>query len=328
MPEGDTIFRTARALNRALAGHTVTVFESVYPALMRVDEDAPLAGRAVVGVKALGKHLLIEFSGGLTLRTHLRMNGRWHLYQQGEPWHAPRSAVRVVIATARHVAVAFDVQVAEFVTARGLARHAVMAALGPDLLSETFDEGEALRRLDRAGEMTVAEAVLNQRIVAGIGNVFKCEILFVCRISPFRPVASLSDEERVALLRCARRLLTANVAEGSERPPAPYAFRRTTPFVNPGARLWVYGRPGRPCRRCGSAILSRKQGPDARLTFWCPLCQPQPQEPGMTPSAERASGDVSAGGVGRNAGLAAARTRSRVRGRVREPTLRPGGKLR
>ncbi len=274
MPEGDTIFCAARTLRRALAGRTVTAFESVYPALTRVDEDAPLAGRVITGVRAIGKNLLIEFSGGLTLRTHLRMNGRWHLYRQGAPWRAPRPAARVVITTAAHVAVAVDVQVAEFVATQALARHAAIAALGPDLLAEEFDEREALRRLRRAGDRVVAEALLDQRIVAGIGNVFKSEVLFVREISPTRTVGSLSDDEQRLLLQAARRLLRANVADvaGSAAPPG-RLLRRTTHLTDPAARLWVYGRAGRPCRRCGSPVRSRKQGLAARLTYWCPRCQ-------------------------------------------------------
>ncbi len=147
MPEGDTIFRSARTLNRALAGRTVTGFATALPALQRVHDDHPLVGRTVVGARSVGKHLLIEFSGGLLLHTHMRMSGRWDLYRPGERWRRPPAAMRVVVTTDAFVAVAFDVPVAEWVSERDLARHAVLRALGPDLLGRPFDPTEAIRRL-------------------------------------------------------------------------------------------------------------------------------------------------------------------------------------
>jgi endonuclease-8 len=274
VPEGDTIFRLARALDRALAGQTVTSFESVYPALTRVVEDTSVVGQTITRVRSAGKHLLMEFSSGLVLRTHLRMNGRWRLYQKGERLRAPRAAVRVAIGTRDWVAAALDVQVAEFASARSPARHGRVAALGPDLLDPTFDAREATTRLRRHKGASIAEAILDQRVMAGVGNVFKSEVLFVARIDPFRRVSALSDAEVQAVITAARRLLAMNAQEGPAeiRPPGG-AFRRTTPFVNPAARLWVYGRTGRPCRRCGAPIRSRKQGLDVRFTFWCPSCQ-------------------------------------------------------
>ncbi len=272
MPEGDTIFRTARTLNRALAGHAVTRFDSPLPALMRVHEDERITGRTIVAVRPAGKHLLIEFSGDLVLHTHMRMNGQWHIYRPGERWRRPHSSMRVVIETAEFVAVGFDVPVAEFLRSRDLARHRQISRLGPDLLSETFDETAALERLHAVPNLSVGEALLDQRVMAGVGNVFKCEVLFVCGVDPFRTVGSLGDEDARRLVRTARDLLVANT--GDQRAPgAVRAYRRTTRFANPEARLWVYGRGGRPCRRCGTPIASRKQGESARLTYWCPRCQ-------------------------------------------------------
>jgi endonuclease-8 len=274
MPEGDTVYRLARALDRALAGQTVTSFESVYPALTRINEDMPVVGRTVTGVRSAGKHLLMEFSSGLVLRTHLRMNGRWRLYRQGESRHGLRGAVRIVIGTCEWVAVAFDVQVAEFASAPSLTRRGPVASLGPDLLDASFDESEAAVRLRRQAEADIAEVVLDQRVMAGIGNVFKSEVLFVARVDPFRKVSALADAEVRAVIAAARRLLAMNARQGTaELLPPRVAFRRTTPYADPAARLWVYGRAGRRCRRCGTPIRSCKQGLGARLTFWCPTCQ-------------------------------------------------------
>lgn len=274
MPEGDTIFRAARTLHLALAGRTVTTFETVLPALQRVHDDHPIVGRTVTGVRAMGKHLLVEFSGGLLLRTHMRMNGSWHIYRPGERWQRPRGSMRVVVGNDEYLAVAFDVPVAEMLPARDLRRHRQLASLGPDLLAADFDPVEAVRRLLARGDTSVADALLDQRVMAGVGNVFKSEVLFVCGVDPFRRVASLSEEDAASLVQKSRELLKANVMD-SVRTTAPTwgGGRRTTGRMDPKARLWVYGRGGEPCRRCGTPVASRKQGRDARLTFWCPQCQ-------------------------------------------------------
>jgi endonuclease VIII len=269
MPEGDTIFRAAATLHRALAGEVVTRFETVLPKLARVDEDRPVAGRTVESAEAAGKHLLLRFSGGLVLRTHMRMNGSWHLYRPGERWRRPRLAMRIVVETAPFVAVGFDVPVAEFLEGPAVARQRELRALGPDLLAPAFDAEEAARRIRARPGDAIADAVLNQRALAGAGNVFKSEILFVAGVSPFRTVASLSDEELRDVLAHARRLLRANA--GEESAPG----RRTTGAWDRSARLWVYGRGGEACRRCGDAVRFARQGRDARGTYWCPTCQPE-----------------------------------------------------
>ena len=274
MPEGDTIFRAARTLHRALAGRTVTRFESVFPALTRVHEDTPITGRTVSSVSAAGKHVLISLSGGLVLRTHMRMNGSWHIYRPGETWQRPRRDMRIVLGTADFVAVGFSIPVAEWIREDRIAKHDELRRLGPDLLGETFDEGEAKTRLRARGATAIADALLNQRVMAGIGNVYKSEVLFGCRVSPFVTVASLSDEQIECLVTTARRYLRANVTEGLAAMTTYMGFRRTTRRDDPTERLWVYGRVGEPCRRCGTPIKIAKQGRDARLTYWCPTCQP------------------------------------------------------
>lgn len=273
MPEGDTIFRAARTLHRALAGDIVTRFDSVLPALTRIDEDAPLAGRTIERVSATGKHLLMHFSGDLVLRTHMRMNGSWHIYRPGERWRRPRRDMRIVVATERFEAVGFNVPVAEFVKAGELERHDDLRKLGPDLLADSFDGSEAVRRMRERPSSAIADVLLNQRILAGIGNVYKSELLFMCRVDPWTPVGRLSDERLSELIETARRILQANVGDHLAAMTTYTGYRRTTNRSDPSQRLWVYGRGGKPCRRCGTAIAVRKHGDDARLTYWCQKCQ-------------------------------------------------------
>jgi endonuclease-8 len=224
-------------------------------------------------VSSAGKHVLMGFSGDLVLRTHMRMNGSWHVYRPGERWQRPRRDMRILVATDAFVAVGFNIPVAEFIEAGRLDRHRELARLGPDLLDKESDGAEAIRRLRARGGTPIADALLNQRVLAGIGNVYKCEVLFACGVSPFATIGQLDDPQLACLVQTARKFLTANVA-GRLAPMTTYAgLRRTTRRDDPTARLWVYGRARLPCRRCGTAIRLQKQGPDARLTYWCPACQ-------------------------------------------------------
>jgi endonuclease-8 len=272
MPEGDTIFRAARTLHRALAGSRVTRFESMFPALTRVDHDRPLADRTVESVSSRGKHLLMTFSGDLILRTHMRMHGSWHIYRPGERWQRPARDMRILIATCDFVAVAFNVPVAEFLTAQEMSRHKELQALGPDLLADGFDGADVLQRMQTRQDEAIADVLLNQRIVAGIGNEFKSEILFVAGVDPFRRVATLSRDELERIIQAARTALRASVLTRSQT-LSPAFGRRTTRSLDPRQSLWVYGRGGKPCRSCGTAISVKKAGVDARLTYWCPRCQ-------------------------------------------------------
>ncbi len=275
MPEGDTIFRAARTLQRALAGQVVTRFETVLPHLARVHEDSPITGRTVDLVDSNGKWLMMHFSGDLILLTHMLMSGSWHIYRPGEPWQRSRYHMRVLIGTADILAVAFNVPIAEFHTEKTLGARAGFSKLGPDVLKSAFDEAAAVAKLHSRPELEIAVALLTQSVLAGIGNVFKSEVCFACGIHPFRSVASLSTHELEKVVAASRKLMLANVAETSGDRILTYTgFRRTTGRSDPSERLWVYGRVGQPCRRCGTAIESRKQGEDARITFWCPQCQP------------------------------------------------------
>jgi len=266
MPEGDTIFRTATVLRRALVGEEVREARAQpRPGLNRVPRLERLVGRTVEAVEARGKHLLIRRSGGLSLRTHLRMRGSWHRYRPGEAWRLPSARATCVIATDTAVAVCFDAPEAELLTDADLARHRALRTLGPDLLGRSFDAGAAVARLRERAAMPLAEALLDQRAVAGIGNVYKSEICFLEGLDPWAPVSAVSDSALLHLVSTARRLLLANAGGGR---------RVTTGIPVPGSSLWVYGRAGRPCRRCGTAVRGRRQGEQGRMTYWCSRCQP------------------------------------------------------
>ena len=278
MPEGDTIFRAARTLNRALAGRRVVRFESVLPALTRIHDDAPITGRSIESVTAAGKHILMRFSpfeasGGLVLRTHMRMNGSWHIYRPGERWQRPRRDMRIVVATDAFEAVGFNIPVAEFLQGRAIEQQVDLRLMGPDLLGETFDEADAIRRLRGRGDLEIADALLNQRVVAGIGNVYKSEVLFLSRVNPRRKVGSLTDAQLRGMLETARTHLKANVADRTSAIVTYRGYRRTRGSLDAGESLYVYGRARKPCRTCGTPIRVDAQGPHVRLTYWCPSCQ-------------------------------------------------------
>jgi endonuclease VIII len=275
MPEGDTIFRAARTLHRALAGAKVTGFESVFPNLERVEIDSPLTGRTIGRVEANGKWLLIYFSGDLILLTHMLMSGSWHIYRPGESWRRSHQDMRIVIRTDKILAVAFALQIAEFHTAASLRRRRGFNRVGPSVLAEKYDDTEILRRLRNKPNADVGDALLDQSVFAGVGNVFKSEICFACGVNPFRKVETLSVSELSCLVSTARKFLVANITETSGDHVVTYiGIRRTTGRVDREENLWVYRRVGQPCRRCGTPIESRKQGEGARTTFWCPICQP------------------------------------------------------
>jgi endonuclease VIII len=281
MPEGDTIFRAARSLDRILTGRRLTRFELRTPGRPVAACRQPALGERITSVRAEGKHLLISFEGGLTLHTHMQMTGSWHAYRPGERWKKKPAAARVVLEVAEEaepdvpvaVAVCFSAPIVELIDEP--AAHPHLAALGPDLCRPDADLAEAVARLDRLPSGTeIGNALLDQRVAAGVGNVYKSEVLFACGVDPFRTVATLTPALRLGLFETAARFLRANLGSGA----------RTT--VDGG--LAVYGRAGRPCRRCGTRIESRRQGEAARTTYWCPTCQPGPRnEPVSRPSSRR-----------------------------------------
>jgi endonuclease-8 len=263
MPEGDTIAQSARTLAGVLVGRTVSGFQSVVTGVEARAATLGVVGSQVTAVESRGKHLLIHVSGGAVLRTHMRMTGAWHLYRVGSRWQKPEYLARVVLEAGDVLAVCFSAPEVELLSTREAATNAGLERLGPDLLAADFDEAEALARLRAAGQQQIADALLDQSIVAGIGNVYKSEILFIERVSPFASVASLDDATLQRLLLTAQRQLRRNV--GSDQ-------RRTTAGRQRSA-LWAYDRAGRPCARCGTPIRRVLQGQHARSTYWCPVCQ-------------------------------------------------------
>jgi endonuclease-8 len=265
MPEGDTIFRTATVLRAVLIGRTITAARAqARPGIRRVPDLDRLVGACVTGVEPRGKHLLIGFDTGFTLRTHLRMTGSWHRYRPDEPWKLPKRQASVVLETADSIAVCFNAPTVELLSDAELARQPTLAALGPDLLAPDFEADVAVKRFHDRGTAELGEALLDQRVVAGIGNVYKSEVCFIERLSPWRPVGELDDPTLRRVLATARRLLRANIGGGA---------RVTTGGARGAGPLWVYGRAGRPCRRCGRLIEARRQGELFRTTYWCPGCQ-------------------------------------------------------
>jgi len=279
MPEGDTIYRAARALQQAIGGKVVTGFETGLAKLARVNDDAPLAGRTVEKVESRGKWCLIYFSGDLTLLTHMLMTGSWHLYRPGERWRVGRNQMRVVIRTAEWEAVGFNIPVAEFHTARSLERNSEVPTLGPDILSDRFTVEEGVERLAAYGrenpDAEVAVVLLNQRVLAGLGNVYKSEVAFAAGVNPFRAMKTITQREMEVMVEVAQRYMKANVMDGKGGGIVTYSGnRRTTHAMDREERLWVYRRLGQECRRCGASVMMRKQGVQARSTYWCPDCQP------------------------------------------------------
>lgn len=262
MPEGDTIWRTARSLDAALAGREVTAFASTIPAVASAAERLRIVGRRVLRVESRGKHLLVRFEGGPVLHAHQGMNGAWRVRPAGTA-RASWASARARIDTAEVTAACFASPVVELLSDRRAREHPALARLGPDLLDPAFDPTVARRRLRARAEAEIGVALLDQTALAGIGNVFKSETLFLCGLPPRARVRDLDDEALARLVETARGLLLRNLGSGP---------RRTTSPFTPGL-AWVYGRSGRPCRRCGTAIGRLVQGDPPRATYWCPRCQ-------------------------------------------------------
>ncbi|MFD7866553.1 DNA-formamidopyrimidine glycosylase family protein [Streptomyces sp. NPDC059783] len=273
MPEGDTVLQTAKRLHGALAGQELTRSDLRVPRFATAD----LSGRGVLEVAARGKHLLTRVEGGLTLHSHLRMDGAWRVFAQGERWRGgPAHQIRAILSTATHTAVGYRLPVLELLRTEDEER--AVGHLGPDLLGPGWDPDLALRNLLAAPARPLGEALLDQRNLAGIGNIYKCELCFMARATPWLPVGELPPRTAALLVTTAKQLLEANqdrpvrITTAAVRPrtgtgPAPRPRR-------PVDDLWVYGRAHRPCLRCGTPVRTAEQ--DARPTYWCPHCQTGP----------------------------------------------------
>jgi endonuclease-8 len=260
VPEGDTVWRAARQLHAALAGRILAVSDFRVPRYATTS----LAGRAVTEAVPRGKHLLTRVEGGVTVHTHLKRDGSWRIGPAGR-YPSRDHRIRLILANSEQQAVGYLLGIVEVLPTA--AEDRAVGHLGPDLLGPDWDAAEAVRRLAAQPARPAAEALMDQSNLAGIGNVYKSETLFLRGISPWQPVGAVPDLP--AVVELARQLLEVN----KER-----VDRVTTGSRAPGEQAWVYGRAGRPCRRCGTTIRRANQGPAAqeRITFWCPRCQPAP----------------------------------------------------
>ncbi len=263
MPEGDTVYAAARRL-RVLDGHVVTTSDFRVPQHATAD----LVGATVVTTVSRGKHLLTRFapadaSPPITLHTHLKMEGVWHVHAPGSRWRRPAFEARVVLRTAAHEAVGFALGVVELVPTAEEDR--VVGHLGPDLLGPDWDEDEAVRRMIADPERPVGEVLLDQRCLAGVGSVYRSELCFVAGVHPRTPIAQVGDVRRLA--RRAHQMLDLNKNR---------VERTTTGDTRRGRQLWVYGKRGTPCPRCGTPVRRDEMGPEGqeRIVYWCPSCQP------------------------------------------------------
>ncbi|MET9778058.1 DNA-formamidopyrimidine glycosylase family protein [Streptomyces sp. NPDC006367] len=278
MPEGDTVWQVAKRLHGALAGEVLTRSDFRVPRYATVD----LTGRTVLDVIPRGKHLLTRVEGGLTVHSHLRMDGSWKVFAAGERWSGgPAHQIRIVLGTAGRTAVGYRLPVLELL--RTADEQRAVGHLGPDLLGPDWDPAKALANLRADPVRPLGEALLDQRNLAGIGNIYKCELCFLLGVTPWLPVGKLPADRAEKLPALARRLLEAN----RDRPA-----RRTTGL--PGQELFVYGRASRPCLRCGTPVRLADQGDGSRErpTYWCPACQtgPVPHRGGFSGAGRRRRG--------------------------------------
>ena len=262
MPEGDSLYRFAAKLRPALLGKPILAARSHGPG--PVPQVYRIVGATCTEVRSQGKNMLISFDNGLALRGHLRMYGTWHIYHPGDPWSRPESPARLVLEVDGAVVVNFNAPVIELIEERALAHHQPIAGLGPDLLDDDFDSAEAFRRLREPSraELTIGDAIMDQRALAGAGNIWKTESLFHAGINPWRRVRELDDATVLGLILKARALLRASIGKPND---LDLTHRPT---------MFVYTRAGQPCRRCFTRIRSGPQGVDIRHTAWCPKCQP------------------------------------------------------
>jgi endonuclease-8 len=255
MPEGDTIHYAANRIRPILAGRVPDELVAAHPSLGRWPRR--LAGRAVEAVDAYGKHLFLRFDGDLVIHSHLRMTGAWGVYRAGQRWHRSQRRAWLVVRAGEHEIVEFDGPVLELMTSGRARFDQRIAGLGPDILAPELDEARFLRRL-REDDPTrpIGDALLDQRTIAGIGNLWKCEGCFAAQVDPWRPAGEVSDAEALRIVRLTRPRMQESAADGNQQ-----------------RHRAIYGRSGRPCPRCGALVRRRRQGDDNRSTYWCASCQ-------------------------------------------------------
>ncbi|HEX6963211.1 MAG TPA: DNA-formamidopyrimidine glycosylase family protein [Lacipirellula sp.] len=260
MPEGDTIFRSATTLRPAMEGRVIEDARI----RDRQFECERIVGRTVTNVEARGKHLLMHLDNDAAIHSHMGMTGSWHVYHPGQPWRKPTHYAALQLAIYSLEVICFSPRLLELLTEDQLRRHPHLSRLGPDLLSTALDIDSAVARFRARNHLPLGEAVMNQTIVSGIGNIYKSECLFIMQLDPFAPVERYSDDELARLIAKARYLLRRNSGGPN----------RTTRVGSDAGRMWVYGKSGRPCPKCGSVIEIRRQGEQGRTTYWCRECQP------------------------------------------------------
>ncbi|WP_214366760.1 DNA-formamidopyrimidine glycosylase family protein [Pseudonocardia sp. H11422] len=278
MPEGDTVHLAGKRLHAALSGHRLLRGELRHPRLVEHD----LAGLTVLGVASVGKHLFTRFDDGRSLHSHFRMDGSWHLYRPGMRWRRPAHEARAVLETEDRVAVGFALHDMELLPTT--AEDRLVGHLGPDLLDPGWNDGhatEVLRRLEARRDAEIGLALLEQRVMAGIGNLYKAEVCFLLGLSPWTLVRDVPDLPGTIAL--SRKLLLRN----ADRPE-----QSTTGSLHPGEAHWVFERAGQRCRRCGTRIRTAEQGDGvyARVAYWCPRCQPGPAPPPKRAPGQRGEG--------------------------------------
>jgi endonuclease VIII len=271
MPEGDSLYRFAARLRAALDGKVLLSARAHGPG--PIPRVAMVVGATCTGVRSQGKNVIISFDNGLALRGHLRMFGTWHVYAPGQAWERPEREARLVLEVEGAVVVNFSAPVIELIEERALAVHRPIAELGPDLLTEEFDAAEALRRYREPyrAAVTIGEAIMDQRAMAGVGNIWKHETLFRCGVNPWLRVSDLDDATLLELIDTAKHLLRASVGK-------PNKFNLTG-----RPAMFAYMREGQPCRRCHTRLRSAPQGTDIRHTAWCPKCQPGVEDQAVLP---------------------------------------------